>query len=75
MNHRNIAEAKLNRLLDYNRQLKDQLNIQRVTVSAASDSLFEFCQSTKDPMVPSVWGPMEKHEDPFAAKNKNCSLM
>jgi guanine nucleotide-binding protein subunit gamma len=29
-------------------------------------SLIEYCNSTKDPLVPSIWGPVSKDEDPFA---------
>lgn len=32
----NISEAKLTRLLEYNRNLKEQLDIPRITISEAS---------------------------------------
>lgn len=32
----NISEAKLARLLEYNRNLRDQLDIPRITISEAS---------------------------------------
>jgi guanine nucleotide-binding protein subunit gamma len=32
----NISEAKLNRLLEYNRNLREQLDIPRITISEAS---------------------------------------
>ncbi|KAG0169139.1 hypothetical protein DFQ28_003881 [Apophysomyces sp. BC1034] len=65
----NISETKLNRLLEFNQRLKEQLDVPRITVSSASTSLIDFCKSTRDPMVPSVWGPIDKKDDPFAPAN------
>ncbi|CAO3645868.1 unnamed protein product [Mucor hiemalis] len=62
----NISEAKLKRILEYNSRLRDQLELNRITVSAASTSLVDYCNSTKDPLIPSIWGPVSKEEDPFA---------
>lgn len=73
----NISEAKLTRLLEYNRNLKEQLDIPRITISEASTSLIAFCSETKDPLVPSVWGPIDKKDDPFAPTNNGgcCIIM
>ncbi|ORX53604.1 G-protein gamma subunit [Hesseltinella vesiculosa] len=73
----NIAEAKLKRLLEYNSRLREQLDVQRITVSEASNGLISFCKSTKDPMLPSVWGPIDKKDDPFAPTNGGgcCAVM
>ncbi|KAL0083677.1 G protein gamma subunit [Phycomyces blakesleeanus] len=73
----NISEAKLNRLLELNQCLREQLDVPRITVSSASSSLIEYCKNTKDPMVPSVWGPIDKKEDPFApaAGGGCCAVM
>ncbi|SAM03103.1 hypothetical protein [Absidia glauca] len=73
----NISEAKLRRLLEYNQRLRDQLDVSRITVSEASTGLIEFCKTTKDPMLPSVWGPIDKKEDPFAPPSNGgcCTIM
>ncbi|KAG2182143.1 hypothetical protein INT43_007070 [Umbelopsis isabellina] len=73
----NLSENKLKRILEYNARLEQQLKTPRVTVSEASKSLIAYCKDTHDPLVPSVWGPVPKSEDPFApsAQGGCCSLM
>ncbi|KAJ8658459.1 hypothetical protein O0I10_005812 [Lichtheimia ornata] len=73
----NLSEAKLNRLLEYNQRLRELLDIPRITVSEASTRLIDHCQDTRDPMLPSVWGPIDKKDDPFApnAQGGCCSVM
>ncbi|KAI8639994.1 G-protein gamma-like domain-containing protein [Parasitella parasitica] len=61
-----ISETKLKRALEYNERLKEQLELPRIPVSEASASLIEYCKSTKDPLLPSIWGPISKEDDPFA---------
>ncbi|KAI8987923.1 hypothetical protein BDF20DRAFT_832807 [Mycotypha africana] len=65
-----LAEQKLAKLVELNQTLKQTLDIPRVPVSEASQSLIDFCQSTEDLMIPSVWG--EKHSDPFAEPVHGC---
>ncbi|KAI8881112.1 hypothetical protein K501DRAFT_253871 [Backusella circina FSU 941] len=62
----NISETKLKRLLEYNERLQSQFELPRIPVSEASASLIEYCNATKDPLIPSIWGPVSKEEDPFA---------
>ncbi|KAG2193314.1 hypothetical protein INT46_008524 [Mucor plumbeus] len=62
----NISETKLKRILEYNERLKEQLELRRIPVSEASASLVEYCNATKDPLIPSIWGPVSKEDDPFA---------
>ena len=40
-------------------------------------SLIRHCKSTRDYLVPSVWGPVDKKEDPYAPSSAgcNCSVM
>lgn len=40
-------------------------------------SLIRYCKTTKDHLVPSVWGPVGKNEDPYAppAQGCNCVVM
>ncbi|KAI8884329.1 G-protein gamma subunit [Backusella circina FSU 941] len=73
----NVSEAKLARLLEYNKNLKEQLDIPRITISEASTSLISYCKETKDPMLPSIWGPIDKKDDPFAPTNSSgcCVVM
>ncbi|KAI7881700.1 G-protein gamma subunit [Lichtheimia hyalospora FSU 10163] len=73
----NLSEAKLNRLLEYNQRLRELLDIPRTTVSEASTRLIDHCQETRDPMLPSVWGPIDKKDDPFAPTSQGgcCSVM
>ncbi|KAI9473393.1 MAG: G-protein gamma-like domain-containing protein [Benjaminiella poitrasii] len=66
----NISEAKLKRILEYNERLKEQLELPRIPVSEASSSLVEYCTVTKDPLLPSIWGPVKKEEDPFTPAMK-----
>lgn len=41
------------------RQRPDRLSLARC-------SLIRYCRTTRDFLVPSVWGPVQKHEDPYA---------
>ncbi|RCH89818.1 hypothetical protein CU097_006314 [Rhizopus azygosporus] len=70
-----ISETKLRKLLELNQKLKEQLDISRVPISEASRSLIEYCQSTQDMMIPSIWG--SKNPDPFTEPTAGCgcSLM
>ncbi|EIE80956.1 hypothetical protein G6F46_002128 [Rhizopus delemar] len=61
-----ISEAKLKKILDHNDRLREQLDLPRIPVSEASLSLIEYCKLTKDPLLPSVWGPVSREQDPFA---------
>lgn len=41
-------------------------------------SLIAYCKSTRDVLVPSVWGPLEKKEDPYSpagAGGCGCRVM
>ncbi|KAI8086291.1 heterotrimeric G-protein gamma subunit (G-gamma, Gpg) [Halteromyces radiatus] len=58
-----LAELKLRRLLLHNQTLKTQLDLPRLPVSEASQKLIDYCQTTPDPLLPSLWGPVK--EDPF----------
>ncbi|CAO3680855.1 hypothetical protein G6F70_002446 [Rhizopus microsporus] len=77
----NISEAKLKRILEYNERLKEQLDLPRIPVSEAASSLIDYCNSTKDPLLPSIWGPVDKEHDPFAPAaggnktSSNCCIV
>ncbi|CAO3671364.1 unnamed protein product [Rhizopus stolonifer] len=72
-----ISEAKLNKLLEENQHLKQQLDVPRIPISEASSSLISFCSENVDPLVPSVWGSILKEEDAFssAKPNRRCIVM
>ncbi|KAL8934380.1 MAG: hypothetical protein Q9211_005253 [Gyalolechia sp. 1 TL-2023] len=72
-----MADLKLRRLNELNSRLKEDLERPRIKVSEASMSLIHYCQNTKDFMVPSLWGQVDKREDPYAPQQPNpcCSVM
>ncbi|KAN0135080.1 G-protein gamma subunit [Lactarius tabidus] len=61
-----MSELKLRRLLEHNQRLREDLGRPRIRVSEASASLIRYCKTTTDHLVPSVWGPVGKNEDPYA---------
>ncbi|CAG8570272.1 9286_t:CDS:2 [Funneliformis mosseae] len=70
---KNFSEYKFQRILDHNQRLREQLDLPRVRVSQASSTIINYVKSTKDYLVPSVWGPAGP-ADPFIAKNGiSCS--
>ncbi|KAI9894417.1 MAG: Guanine nucleotide-binding protein subunit gamma [Vezdaea aestivalis] len=71
-----MADLKLRRLTELNLRLREDLDRPRVRVSDAADSLVAYTKQTKDFMVPSVWGPVDKREDPYAPpKNNGCCVV
>ncbi|QRV85868.1 guanine nucleotide-binding protein subunit gamma [Ceratobasidium sp. AG-Ba] len=79
MNARNakqsMAELKLRRVVEHNQRLKEDLARPRIRVSEAGASLIRYCKTTKDHLVPSVWGPVSKGEDPYAPPTQGCSCV
>ncbi|KAI0310463.1 heterotrimeric G-protein gamma subunit (G-gamma, Gpg) [Amylostereum chailletii] len=72
-----MSELKLRRLTEHNQRLREDLNRPRIRVSEASASLIRYCKTTKDHLVPSVWGPVNKAEDPYApqASTQGCACV
>ncbi|KAL7410655.1 G-protein gamma subunit [Mrakia frigida] len=70
-----MQELKLRRLTEHNQRLTDDLQRPRVRVSEASQSLIRFCKTTRDPLVPSVWGVIDKKDDPFAPPATGCCVV
>lgn len=71
-----MSELKLRRLTEHNIRLREDLQRPRMRVSEASASLIRYCKTTKDHLVPSVWGPVGKNEDPYAPPQKcQCVVM
>ncbi|KAK1922664.1 G-protein gamma subunit [Papiliotrema laurentii] len=61
-----MQELKLRRLAEHNARLREDLARPRQRVSDASKSLIDYCASKRDPLLPSLWGPLQKGEDPYA---------
>jgi len=72
-----MADLKLRRLQELNTRLKEDLERPRVKVAEASQSLINYCNQTRDYMVPSVWGQVDKKEDPYMPQSDAgcCSIM
>ncbi|KAG4305404.1 hypothetical protein PORY_000960 [Pneumocystis oryctolagi] len=63
-----MSELKLRRMTELNVRLKEDLERPRIPVSKACQSLITFTTSTKDAMLPSIWGQMDRRNDPFSPK-------
>jgi guanine nucleotide-binding protein subunit gamma len=76
-NKQSMADLKLRRLTELNSRLREDLDRERIPVSQASKSIIAYCNSTRDYMVPSVWGPVPKGEDPYAPQQSGgcCIVM
>ncbi|KAI0636437.1 G-protein gamma subunit [Trametes polyzona] len=73
-----MSELKLRRLTEHNQRLREDLARPRIRVSEASASLIRYCKTTKDPLVPSVWGPVPRADDPYQNQNNtgtNCCVV
>ncbi|KAI9817796.1 MAG: Guanine nucleotide-binding protein subunit gamma [Pycnora praestabilis] len=72
-----MADLKLRRLTELNLRLREDLDRPRVKVSEASMGLIKYTQETRDYMVPSIWGQVDKREDPYAPQQSGgcCSVM
>jgi guanine nucleotide-binding protein subunit gamma len=61
-----MAELKLRRLTELNARLREDLDRPRIKVSDACQSMTNYTRTTKDFMVPSTWGSVDKRDDPYA---------
>ncbi|GMK55629.1 hypothetical protein CspeluHIS016_0206850 [Cutaneotrichosporon spelunceum] len=71
-NKNSMHELKLRRILENNARLKEDLSRPRIPVSQASLGLIRYCQDTRDPILPSVWGEPKRGEDPYAPPETGC---
>jgi guanine nucleotide-binding protein subunit gamma len=76
-NKQSMADLKLRRLTELNSRLREDLERERIPVSQASRSIIAYCNSTRDYMVPSVWGAVPRGEDPYAPQQSGgcCMVM
>ncbi|KAF9965756.1 hypothetical protein BGZ70_004174 [Mortierella alpina] len=65
-----VSDVKLKRFLEHNQRLKEQLEMRRISVSEASQSLIQFVTSTKDSLLPGLWGIAPS--DPFSKPSTGC---
>ncbi|KAL1890709.1 Guanine nucleotide-binding protein subunit gamma [Ceratocystis pirilliformis] len=72
-----MADLKLRRLMELNNRLREDLDRERIAVSMASKSIVSYCNTTRDYMVPSVWGTVPRSEDPYAPQQSGgcCVVM
>ncbi|KAJ1500085.1 Guanine nucleotide-binding protein subunit gamma 1 [Coelomomyces lativittatus] len=68
-----MSELKLKKLKELNARLQEHLDMPRLTLSKASQQLIDYVKSTKDYLVPSVWGTIDKKEDPYGPVGGPCS--
>ncbi|KFY07828.1 hypothetical protein V492_06788 [Pseudogymnoascus sp. VKM F-4246] len=64
-NKQSMADLKLRRLTELNNRLREDLERDRIPVSRAAKSIIDYTNTTRDFMVPSVWGPVDKKDDPY----------
>ncbi|KFY11353.1 hypothetical protein V491_07240 [Pseudogymnoascus sp. VKM F-3775] len=64
-NKQSMADLKLRRLTELNNRLREDLERERIPVSQAARSIIAYTNTTRDFMVPSVWGPVDKKDDPY----------
>ncbi|RYP77998.1 hypothetical protein DL771_000857 [Monosporascus sp. 5C6A] len=76
-NKQSMADLKLRRLTELNNRLREDLERERIPVSQAANTIIAYCNSTRDYMVPSVWGTVPRTEDPYAPPQSGgcCSVM
>ncbi|KAF9115704.1 hypothetical protein BGX27_006810 [Mortierella sp. AM989] len=68
-----VSDVKLKRFLEHNQRLKEQLEMRRISVSEASQSLIKFVTSTKDSLLPTLWG--NAPSDPFSKQTTGCCII
>ncbi|KAK9765480.1 Guanine nucleotide-binding protein subunit gamma [Basidiobolus ranarum] len=69
-----MSEQKLKKMTDYNHRLREQLDLPRVPVSQASRMLIKYVTTTRDYLIPSIWGAPGAN-DPFANKGGGCECV
>ncbi|KAG0348187.1 hypothetical protein BG005_011689 [Podila minutissima] len=65
-----VSDQKLKRFLEHNQRLKEQLEMRRISVSEASQSLIQYVSNTRDALIPIVWGTIAS--DPFSKQTTSC---
>ncbi|KAG0239034.1 hypothetical protein BGX31_003098 [Mortierella sp. GBA43] len=63
---------RLMRQLEHNKRLREQFERERIPVSEASVLLIRYCQERRDMFIPTVWGEVDKKDDPFESQSVGC---
>ncbi|KAI1318061.1 hypothetical protein EDD11_007295 [Mortierella claussenii] len=66
------TEMRLQRQLEHNKKLREQYERDRISVSQASILLIQYCQARRDMFIPTVWGEVDKKDDPFEMQPSGC---
>ncbi|KAF9182399.1 hypothetical protein BGZ51_007069 [Haplosporangium sp. Z 767] len=69
------TELRLQRQLDHNKRLREQYDRERISVSQASELLIEYCRARRDMFLPTVWGEVDKKDDPFEIQPAGCGCI
>ncbi|KAF8935276.1 hypothetical protein BGZ58_005117 [Dissophora ornata] len=69
------TEVRLQRQLEHNKRLREQYELERISVSQASTMLIKYCMANRDVFVTQVWGEQDKHDDPFMVQPKGCCTL
>ncbi|KAK9380306.1 G-protein gamma-like domain-containing protein [Kockiozyma suomiensis] len=74
---RGNPELKLQRMRQVRDQVLEELNRDRVPTSESCARIIQYTRNTKDYMVPSVWGELDKREDPYnpVVKDSGCCVI
>ncbi|KAI9796729.1 MAG: hypothetical protein M1825_006515 [Sarcosagium campestre] len=72
-----MADLKLRRLTELNLRLREDLDRPRVKLSEAAMGLVNYTNSTKDFMVPQIWGNIDRRDDPYSqtGDNRGCCVV
>ncbi|KAG0234661.1 hypothetical protein BGW42_006281 [Actinomortierella wolfii] len=65
-----VSDTKLKKFQEHNQRLREQLEMHRITVSEASQGLIKYVTTTRDALIPSLWGMPSS--DPFSKKSSGC---
>ena len=55
--------------------LRQKLRPHLLPLTPPLRSLIRYCKTTRDVLVPSVWGPVDKKEDPYAPGGGGCNCL
>ncbi|KAK9237291.1 GGL domain-containing protein [Lipomyces kononenkoae] len=69
-------ELRLKRVRDLCTRLEADLVRPRIRTSEACQSIIQYTKNTKDFMVPSAWGSIDKREDPYnPPSDRGCCIL
>ncbi|KAL1918132.1 uncharacterized protein VTP21DRAFT_3398 [Calcarisporiella thermophila] len=69
MTQNGTLDPKLQKLLEDNKKLEEELNKEYIPMSEACTSIMNYINNTRDYLVPSVWGGAGS-DDPFGSAKR-----